>query len=35
LLASYVHAHWASNPSAAAGLVESCVQFRNRNCPLA
>ncbi len=32
LLASYVHAHWASNPSAAAGLVESCVQFRNRNC---
>jgi len=32
LLASYVHAHWASNPSAAAGLVHSCVQFRNRNC---
>jgi cobyrinic acid a,c-diamide synthase len=32
LLASYVHAHWASNPSAAAGLVESCAQFRNRNC---
>jgi cobyrinic acid a,c-diamide synthase len=31
LLASYVHAHWASNPSAAAGLVESCVQFRVRN----
>lgn len=31
LLASYVHAHWASNPSAAAGLVESCVRFRNRN----
>jgi cobyrinic acid a,c-diamide synthase len=28
LLASYVHAHWASNPSAAAGLVESCVRFR-------
>jgi cobyrinic acid a,c-diamide synthase len=32
LLASYVHAHWASNPSAAAGMVHSCVQFRNRNC---
>ena len=30
LLASYVHAHWASNPSAAAGLVESCERFRNR-----
>jgi len=27
LIASYVHAHWASNPSAAAGLVESCVRF--------
>ena len=35
LLASYVHAHWASNPSAAAGLVESCVHFRDRNCRLA
>ena len=31
LLASYVHAHWASNPAAAAGLVESCAQFRTRN----
>ena len=31
LLASYVHAHWASNPSVAAGLVESCAQFRARN----
>src|SRR5579863_8783886 len=31
LLASYVHAHWASNPSAAAGLVEACAQFRDRN----
>jgi len=28
LLASYVHAHWASNPAGAAGLVESCAQFR-------
>ena len=24
VLASYVHAHWASNPSAAAGLVNAC-----------
>jgi len=24
VLASYVHAHWASNPSAAAGFVEAC-----------
>ncbi len=31
LLASYVHAHWASNPSVAAGLVDSCAQFRARN----
>ena len=31
LLATYVHAHWASNPSAAAGLVESCATFRDRN----
>jgi cobyrinic acid a,c-diamide synthase len=31
LLASYVHAHWASNPSAAARLVESYAQFRTRN----
>jgi cobyrinic acid a,c-diamide synthase len=31
LLATYVHAHWASNPSAAAGLVESCATFRERN----
>jgi cobyrinic acid a,c-diamide synthase len=30
LLATYVHAHWASNPSAAAGLVESCATFRDR-----
>jgi cobyrinic acid a,c-diamide synthase len=30
LLATYVHAHWASNPSAAAGLVESCTRFRVR-----
>jgi cobyrinic acid a,c-diamide synthase len=30
LLATYVHAHWASNPSVAAGLVESCARFRDR-----
>ncbi len=30
VLATYVHAHWASNPSVAAGLVESCIQFRAR-----
>ena len=30
LLATYVHAHWASNPSAAAGLVEACAKFRAR-----
>jgi cobyrinic acid a,c-diamide synthase len=28
LLATYVHAHWASNPAAAASLVEACVRFR-------
>jgi cobyrinic acid a,c-diamide synthase len=29
-LASYVHAHWASNPLAASGLVEACVRWRAR-----
>jgi cobyrinic acid a,c-diamide synthase len=28
VLASYVHAHWASNPGAAAGFVGACVEFR-------
>jgi cobyrinic acid a,c-diamide synthase len=28
VLASYVHAHWASNPLCAEGLVQSCVRFR-------
>jgi cobyrinic acid a,c-diamide synthase len=28
LLASYVHAHWASNPRAAAGFVDSCRGWR-------
>jgi cobyrinic acid a,c-diamide synthase len=30
VLASYVHAHWASNPGVAASLVESCVRERAR-----
>ena len=29
LLASYVHAHWASNPSIAAALVRACANDRN------
>jgi cobyrinic acid a,c-diamide synthase len=29
-LASYVHAHWASNPIAARGLVDACVAHRGR-----
>jgi cobyrinic acid a,c-diamide synthase len=28
VLASYVHAHWASNPTAARGFVESCARFQ-------
>ena len=28
VLASYVHAHWASNPRVAAELVESCARYR-------
>jgi cobyrinic acid a,c-diamide synthase len=28
VLASYVHAHWASNPKAAQGLVDACVRWR-------
>jgi cobyrinic acid a,c-diamide synthase len=34
LLASYVHAHWASNPAVAEALVRSCVSSRARQ-PLA
>jgi cobyrinic acid a,c-diamide synthase len=30
VLGSYVHAHWASNPLAARGLVESCARFAVR-----
>lgn len=29
-LASYVHAHWASNPLAASGLVEACARWSTR-----
>jgi cobyrinic acid a,c-diamide synthase len=29
-LASYVHAHWASNPLAAAGFVDACAQRSER-----
>jgi len=31
VLASYVHAHWASNPTVAAALVESCVRHRSES----
>jgi cobyrinic acid a,c-diamide synthase len=30
VLASYVHAHWASNPRAAEGFVRSCDEFERR-----
>jgi cobyrinic acid a,c-diamide synthase len=29
VLASYVHAHWASNPNVALALVDACAAFRN------
>ena len=28
-LGSYVHAHWASNPLVAQGLVDACARFRS------
>jgi cobyrinic acid a,c-diamide synthase len=28
VVASYVHAHWASNPEVPAALVRACVRFR-------
>ncbi|MEY2936306.1 MAG: Cobyrinic acid a,c-diamide synthase [Pseudomonadota bacterium] len=31
VLASYVHAHWASNPQAAAGFVQACAQHARRS----
>ena len=30
VLASYVHVHWASNPDAAEGFVNSCAAWRKR-----
>jgi cobyrinic acid a,c-diamide synthase len=30
VLATYVHAHWASNPLCAAGLVRACAEFARR-----
>ena len=30
VLASYVHAHWASNPRTAEGFVRSCAEFKSR-----
>jgi cobyrinic acid a,c-diamide synthase len=35
LLASYVHAHWASNPAVAEALVRSCAQSRASRQPSA
>jgi cobyrinic acid a,c-diamide synthase len=35
LLASYVHAHWASNPAIAEALVRSCTNSRASRHPLA
>ena len=29
-LASYVHAHWASNPSVAQGFVDACAAYARR-----
>ena len=30
VLASYIHAHWASNPLVAQGLVDSCIAYARR-----
>ena len=30
VLASYIHAHWASNPNVAEGFVESCCRFQEQ-----
>ena len=29
-LASYIHAHWASNPSVAQGFVDACTAYARR-----
>ncbi|WP_394845590.1 cobyrinate a,c-diamide synthase [Pendulispora brunnea] len=33
VIASYVHAHWASNPRIAASFVESCAAYRKTRTP--
>ncbi|HLX04067.1 MAG TPA: hypothetical protein VKR28_00970, partial [Candidatus Binatus sp.] len=35
VLASYVHAHWASNPAAAKALVDACIRSRVSRQPAA
>jgi cobyrinic acid a,c-diamide synthase len=35
VLASYVHAHWASNPAVAQALIDACVQSRLSRQPAA
>jgi cobyrinic acid a,c-diamide synthase len=32
VLASYVHAHWASNPDAPAAFVRACASYGAGNC---
>ncbi len=34
VVATYVHAHWASNPEVAENFVEACRDFLNRECVL-
>jgi len=31
-LASYVHAHWASNEKIPANFIESCLKYQGNNC---
>jgi cobyrinic acid a,c-diamide synthase len=35
VLASYVHAHWASNPAVAESLINACIRFRVARQPAA
>jgi cobyrinic acid a,c-diamide synthase len=35
VLASYVHAHWASNPAIAEALVDACIRSRTARQPAA